>query len=404
MEIHSSKFRILFVHEVDYRNKVIFEIHEFPELMALRGHDISFFQFAEKDCNANSQSRNGISQISGRAHPSARIKLITPWHTGRSFLDRFVCFGSSHASLRREFANNDYDAVVLYAVPTYGLQVLNLARKHHVPVMFRALDVSHKIRKSIFSKLIFKIEKRIYSQCDLLSANNPAMRDYCVSMSGRSKETIVNYPPLDLLHFKPRKPNPELALSLGLSQTSQVITYMGSFFYFSGLEEVIKDFARRISSFGNLKLLLIGGGEQDTELRKLVSDLNIEDSVVFSGFVPYQDLPDYLALSDVAINPLEKSLVTDVAFPQKVLQYLAAGIPVVSTQLDGLFKTFGNEAGVKWASGASDILDSCIDILGSESKLHDMADLGLSSVNDLFGVAKAVDAFESAIGSMISKT
>jgi glycosyltransferase involved in cell wall biosynthesis len=178
---------------------------------------------------------------------------------------------------------------------------------------------------------------------------------------------------------------------------------MGSFFYFSGLEEVIKDFARRISSFGNLKLLLIGGGEQDTELRQLVSELNIEDSVVFSGFVPYQDLPDYLALSDVAINPLEKSLVTDVAFPHKVLQYLAAGIPVVSTQLDGLFKTFGNESGIRWASGASEILNSCIDILESESQLHAMAGLGLSSVNDLFGVAKAVDAFEGAVASMISE-
>ena len=394
--------KILFVHEVDYRNKVIFEIHEFPELMALRGHDISFFQFAEKDGNGNSQSRNGISQISGRAHPGARIKLITPWHTGKSFLDRFVCFGSSYASLRREFAKNDYDAVVLYAVPTYGLQVLNLARKHHVPVMFRALDVSHKIRKSIFSKLIFKIEKQIYSQCDLLSANNPAMRDYCVSISGRTKETIVNYPPLDLLHFKPRKPSPELALSLGLSETNQVITYMGSFFYFSGLEEVIKVFAGKRRSIGNVKLLLIGGGEQDSELRQLVSDLNLEDFVVFTGFVPYQDLPDYLALSDVAINPLEKSLVTDVAFPHKVLQYLAAGIPVVSTQLDGLFKTFGNESGIRWANGASEIIDSSIDILDSASKLQAMAELGLSSVNELFGVAKAVDAFEGTIGSMTS--
>jgi glycosyltransferase involved in cell wall biosynthesis len=394
--------KILFVHEVDYRNKVIFEIHEFPELMALRGHDISFFQFAEKDGNGNSQSKNGFSQISGRAHVNAKINLITPWHTGKSFLDRFVCFGSSYASLKREFADKHYDAVVLYAVPTYGLQVLNLARKHRVPVMFRALDVSHKIRKSIFSKLILKIEKRIYRECDLLSANNPAMRDYCVSISGRSKETIVNYPPLDLLHFEPRKPNPELALSLGLSQKSQVITYMGSFFYFSGLEEVIKDFARRISSFGNLKLLLIGGGEQDSELRQLVSNLNLEDSVVFTGFVPYQDLPDYLALSDVAINPLEKSLVTDVAFPHKVLQYLAAGIPVVSTQLDGLFKTFGNESGIRWANGASEIIDSSIDILDSESKLQAMAELGLSSVNELFGVAKAVDAFEDAIRSMTS--
>ena len=41
-------------------------------------------------------------------------------------------------------------------------------------------------------------------------------------------------------------------------------------------------------------------------------------------------------------------------------------------------------------------------ILDSESKLQAMAELGLSSVNELFGVAKAVDAFEGAVGSMTS--
>jgi glycosyltransferase involved in cell wall biosynthesis len=395
--------KILFVHEVDYRNKVIFEIHEFPELMAMRGHEISFFQFPEKDGNGSVCSQSGSLLIPGRAHSQVSIKLITPWHTGNGQLDRFICFVSSYFSLKKDLAKNHYDAIVLYAVPTYGLQVINVARKHGIPVMFRALDVSHKIRKSIFSKLIYRIETYLYRTSDLLSANNPAMLEYCEAISNRTRQSIVNYPPLDLKHFEPQPRDNHLLTDLGLSEKDQVITYMGSFFYFSGLAEVIFEFAKHRKDHENLKLLLIGGGEQDVELRKIVKELELDSCVIFTSFVAYQELPKYLALGDIAINPLQKSLVTDVAFPHKVLQYLAAGLPVVSTQLDGLYKTFGDKSGIHWENGAANIVESCINLLSMKSELELSAKIGLKSVNELFGVDKAVDSFERAVQGMVSK-
>ena len=39
--------KLLFIHEVSYRKKVIFEMHEIPELLAVRGHDITFLEFDE---------------------------------------------------------------------------------------------------------------------------------------------------------------------------------------------------------------------------------------------------------------------------------------------------------------------------------------------------------------------
>jgi glycosyltransferase involved in cell wall biosynthesis len=191
---------------------------------------------------------------------------------------------------------------------------------------------------------------------------------------------------------------------LGLSEKDQVITYMGSFFYFSGLAEVISEFAKHRKDHENLKLLLIGGGEQDVELRQIVKELELDSCVVFTGFVTYQELPRYLALGDIAINPLQKSLVTDVAFPHKVLQYLAAGLPVVSTQLDGLYKTFGDKSGIHWENGAANIVESCINLLSMKSELELSANVGLNSVNELFGVDKAVDSFEKAVNGMVSKT
>ena len=163
---------------------------------------------------------------------------------------------------------------------------------------------------------------------------------------------------------------------------------MGSFFYFSGLDQVIQAFANAVDTgrASATKLLLIGGGEQDTVLRELVRSLGLNELVIFTGFVHYAQLPDYLALSTVTINPLKKSLVTDTALPHKVLQYLAMGLPVVSTPLDGLQSVFGLDSGIVWGSNPKEILDTAL-LLAADSK-------GLASAS-----AAAKHAVQSKLGA-----
>ena len=62
--------RILFIHEVNYRDKVIFEMHEFPELLSLRGHDVSFLHYPEGAGRQHSSLRTRREVISGRVHPA----------------------------------------------------------------------------------------------------------------------------------------------------------------------------------------------------------------------------------------------------------------------------------------------------------------------------------------------
>jgi len=67
-----------------------------------------------------------------------------------------------------------------------------------------------------------------------------------------------------------------------------------------------------------------------------VSALKLDDQVIMPGFISYDELTEHLCLADVAINTFESSLVTNCALPWKVVQYLACGLPVVSTRLAGL--------------------------------------------------------------------
>ena len=54
--------RVLFVHEVSFLDKPIFEMHEFPEYLASRGHEVHFVDFLE---NGHLFSKIGISTTGG---------------------------------------------------------------------------------------------------------------------------------------------------------------------------------------------------------------------------------------------------------------------------------------------------------------------------------------------------
>ena len=387
------------VHEVDYLEKVIYEIHEFPEMLADAGHDVTFFQFQEAaDRRKNNKFRHKL--ITGRVYPGVKINLVGPHQFGIPAIDRLWATLSCLPALFKLFRKSKFDVVLNYAVPTYGLQLLVIARLFKVPVVHRSLDVSHELR-GVLRTPILAVEKILYKLVDYISANNSAMKNYCDNLSGRSKPTIVNYPPLDLSHFSPRPKNTSLASSLRILPGDRVITYMGSFFYFSGLPEVVRRFAALTSKGSAMKLLLIGGGEQEQELRGLVSELSLADRVIFTGFVPYVDLPKYLSLSDVAINPLKISKVASVAFPHKVLQYLASGIPVVSTRLDGLVSALEGTHNLKWVQSPEECLNRALELIRDPN--HSLEpDSNKEVLASLFAPAIALESLTNTLNLAIS--
>jgi glycosyltransferase involved in cell wall biosynthesis len=395
--------RVLFIHEVSYENKVIYEMHEFPELFALRGHDVTFLQYPEGSGPSRRSRHQDTRTIEGRAYRDATLTLITPPTWGGVGLERFAAPLLDYPTLRREIRSGRYDVVVLYAVPTTGWQTIAIARRAGVPVVFRALDVSHKIRTSIVSRLVLAAERYIYRNATLLSANNPAMGDYCISISGRTGPVVVNLPPLDLSHFE-RAAQHDVRAELGWDSSHRVIVYMGSFFIFSGLDIVIRGLAEQFERRPELRLLLVGGGELDDTLRETVRELGIEDRVLFTGIVDYQRLPEYLRAGNVAINPFESELLTNVALPHKVLQYMAAGVPAISTSLTGLRGVLGEESGVTWVDSPAEVAAVAANLAtGDLDVLTRISAVQRTFARATFSKESAVESLEGTLQSVIGR-
>jgi glycosyltransferase involved in cell wall biosynthesis len=348
-----KQYKILFIHEVNYQSKVIFEMHEFPELLNLKGHDVTFLHFPEKYNFKTLVHFRELQIINGRVYKESRIKLITPLTLFGKSLSRFLATLTNIPTIYRTLKSNDYDVVILYSVPTTGWQTILLCKLLRVPVIFRALDVSHLIRETIFTHLIKNVEKFIYRNAQLLAPNNLILGEYCKSLSKKSVTMKILNAPVDINHFRRDLQKKDLSLT---SRDPIHIVYMGSLFSFCGLEYVLRELSRIDHEGNHFKLTIAGSGDAFRSLLDLCTTLQLKN-VEFLGTIDYQDLPELFSSADFLINPLLKLKVTNNALPHKVLQYLASGKPVISTKLDGLYSLLGDRNLVSWVEHPSEIID-----------------------------------------------
>ncbi len=122
-----------------------------------------------------------------------------------------------------------------------------------------------------------------------------------------------------------------LRQQMGIAEERPIILYVGTLSLVShAVDLLLYAFEKVVHKFPDALLMLVGGGEDYHELRKLSERLNLHDSVVFVGRVSPAVVPFYYRLATVSVDPTRDSLVDQARFPLKIVESLAAGIPVIS--------------------------------------------------------------------------
>lgn len=125
---------------------------------------------------------------------------------------------------------------------------------------------------------------------------------------------------------------------LRLSGDDFVLLFSGRITKEKGIMELIEAM-NRVKSHPQIKLLVIGSSfygnannENDfaKELKRKAE--SIKDRIIFTGFIPYSDMPQYLRTADLAVIPS----VWDDPFPTTVLEAQAMGLPVITTRRGGI--------------------------------------------------------------------
>lgn len=126
----------------------------------------------------------------------------------------------------------------------------------------------------------------------------------------------------------------ELKRKLGL-QDMRLIGFIGSFYAYEGLDVLLRAVPAMLARQPDLRVLLVGGGPQDAQLRQLAKDLKIDDKVVFTGRVPHEQVAQYYDLLDVLVYPRLSMRLTDLVTPLKPLEAMAQGRVLAASDVGG---------------------------------------------------------------------
>ena len=269
---------ILFVHEIDWLRKVVFEIHTLSELLSLLGHRVYAIDYEsmwtrDKPFDFGTLRTKTVNSLA-RVYPEASVSLIRPGFIKIPGLSRLTAAFTHYAEIRRTIKQKNIDVIVLYSVPTNGLQTVHLARKYGVPVVFRSIDILNQLVPcKALSPITSLLERKVYSNVDLILTISPRLSEY---ISGKStSENKVKLLPLgiDTDQFKPDIDASEVRRKWGFSADTPVIVFIGTLFDFSGLDDIIRRFPKIIKAIPEAKLLIVGDGPQRTDLERIISEL-----------------------------------------------------------------------------------------------------------------------------------
>ena len=366
--------KILFVHEVSWFNKVVYEMHDFPELLSLNGHEVHFLDFDEGKPRARWKS---VTTIESRAHIGSRVSVTTPPRFLPGIFGRLLATFIQPLVFIQLVKQIKPDVVVTYSIPTSGWQITNICNRKNIPIVARVIDIPHVLRETHFKPLVKWSEKYVFRNASFVSTHNEALRHYCIGLGAAPTKSSVIYPGIDLSRFFTGPPRHDLQTKVGIQPTDKVLLFMGTIFRFSGLVEILTELSPALHLDKSIKFLILGDGEDFNRLHQLAITLDLQDQVIMPGRIEYDLLADYLRLGHIALLPFKQELVTHGALPGKVLQYLACGLPTISTPLDGLQSMIPPNQGILYANNSQEMANIAIELVSNSDKQHELASLGV---------------------------
>ena len=132
----------------------------------------------------------------------------------------------------------------------------------------------------------------------------------------------------------PGVPDRALAERLGLTRKT-FLAFFGSFYLYEGLHLLLRAIPLLRGQRADLAVLLVGGGPEESNLRKMVVDLGVSEHVVFAGRVAHDEMQRYYDLADLFVFPRLSMRLSELVTPLKPLEALAQERIVVASDVGG---------------------------------------------------------------------
>lgn len=224
-----------------------------------------------------------------------------------------------------------------------ALPAIKVARRLGIPVVYEirafwedaAVDHGSTTEGSLRYRATRALETRAIRQVDHVFTICEGLRADIVARGIPASKVTVIPNAVDIASFQlARPPDPQLQEKWGLTGKT-VVGFIGSFYAYEGLDLLLDALPELIRQRPDVRLLLVGGGPQEANLRQQAERLGLGDHVIFTGRVPHQDVGRYYDLINVLAYPRHPMRLTELVTPLKPLEAMAQGQLFVASDVGG---------------------------------------------------------------------
>src|SRR5438270_353627 len=133
---------------------------------------------------------------------------------------------------------------------------------------------------------------------------------------------------------------------LGVGEGEVLLLFVGWQYVFSGLRELVADFARRGRDVPWLRLAIVGRGDLYEELQQVRKASGLERQIIMTGQVPVDDVAPLIEAADFGLLPAYRNETMEYLVPTKLVEYMEHGKAVIATRLPGLEVEFASVPGL----------------------------------------------------------
>ena len=310
-----------------------------------------------------------------------RVNLYPRKQSRLSIIRNYLSFHRNAKAFMRRF-NEQFDVVLSVSLsPVISIAPAVLyAKKHKVKHVLHCLDlwpestvVTGAVKKdSPMYKMLFRWSRNLYLACDKIMVSSPSFADYFKEVLH-----IIDKP-------FPYVPQPSLGVHENLPPATfkkkYNFVYVGNIGTLQLIDE-IAEAGKIIGTRGDVEVHLAGMGLQSENLKKYIADNSLKDIVTYYGPLPLEKAVTLYADADALIVPLKEGGTVGKTIPNKLVQYLKYGRPIIgSLSGDGrdvLVKTKGAVLADQNAESIAKAMETIIDLptdkkeeMGRQNKLY----------------------------------
>lgn len=224
-----------------------------------------------------------------------------------------------------------------------GIAGARVARKKKVPLLYEiralwedaAVDQGKTREGSLRYRITRHLETRIINRADQVTVICEGLKKDLLGRGVPEDKVTVIPNGVDTDTFQPLAPDEGLLDKYNL-RDKMVFGFIGTFFYFEGLEFLVRAAKTILDHNRDVRFLLVGSGHEDEKLKLLARELGLEGKVIFTGRVPHGEIKKYYSVVDVFVYPRISKRVTELVTPLKPLEAMAMEKIVMGSDVGGI--------------------------------------------------------------------